>query len=312
MRFIIGRLLSAIPTLLLISATVFLLLRLIPGDPAMIMLGDLADPAQLETMRVSMGLDKPIPVQFGVWLKKVLSGDFGYSISNGEAVGPLILQRFRVSSGIVLLAVILAALIAVPGGVLAAWRQNRLPDLLVVAGATLLLSIPSFWLGLILLLIFGLKLGWFPVIGFVTMGEDPWRALQFMILPVSTLVLVEIGAIIRMTRASALEVLRLDYVTHARAKGLPESTVLWRHVFPNAFAPTLTLLGLILGNLLGGIAVLETVFTIPGLGRLLVDAIYARDYPIIQGCLLFIALIYVVVNMIVDILYPLFDPRVTQ
>lgn len=312
LRFIFGRLVSAVPTLLIIAVTVFLLLRLIPGDPAMLMLGDLADPDRLESMRRSLGLDQPIPIQFTLWFKRVLSGDFGTSISNGEAVLPLILKRFEISAGIVLIAVILAALIAVPGGVLAAWRHNKLPDLLMVAGATLLLSIPSFWLGLILLLIFGLKLGWFPVIGFVSLSEDPSRAIFYLALPVSTLVLVEIGVIIRMIRAIALEVLRLDYVTHARAKGLPERVVLWRHVFPNAFAPTLTLLGLILGNLLGGIAVIETVFTIPGLGRLLVDAIYARDYPVIQGCLLFIAVIYVVVNMIVDILYPIFDPRVTQ
>lgn len=312
LRFILGRLVSAVPTFLIIAVTVFLLLRLIPGDPAMLMLGDLADPDRLESMRRSLGLDQPVPIQFTLWFKKVLSGDFGTSISNGEAVLPLILKRFEISAGIVLIAVTLAALIAVPGGILAAWRHNRLPDLLMVVGATLLLSIPSFWLGLILLLIFGLKLEWFPVIGFVPLSEDPYHAIYYLALPVATLVLVEIGVIIRMIRAIALEVLRLDYVTHARAKGLPERIVLWRHVFPNAFAPTLTLLGLILGNLLGGIAVIETVFTIPGLGRLLVDAIYARDYPVIQGCLLFIAAIYVVVNMLVDILYPIFDPRVTQ
>ena len=312
LRFILGRLVSAVPTFLIIAVTVFLLLRLIPGDPAMLMLGDLADPDRLESMRRTLGLDQPVPIQFTLWFKKVLSGDFGTSISNGEAVLPLILKRFEISAGIVLIAVTLAALIAVPGGILAAWRHNRLPDLLMVIGATLLLSIPSFWLGLILLLIFGLKLEWFPVIGFVPLSEDPYHAIYYLALPVATLVLVEIGVIIRMIRAIALEVLRLDYVTHARAKGLPERIVLWRHVFPNAFAPTLTLLGLILGNLLGGIAVIETVFTIPGLGRLLVDAIYARDYPVIQGCLLFIAAIYVVVNLLVDILYPIFDPRVTQ
>jgi peptide/nickel transport system permease protein len=311
-RFVVGRFLSAVPTLLIVAVTVFLLLRLIPGDPAMLMLGDLSDPEQLEAMRRSMGLDRSIPVQFAIWLERVFSGDLGTSISNGEAVLPLILKRFGVSASIVLTSVALAALIAVPGGIFAAWRHNRLADLLAVTTATLLLSIPSFWLGLILLLIFGLKLGWFPVIGFVSLSEYPLRAIYYMTLPVATLVLVEIGIIIRMTRASALEVLRLDYITHARSKGLPERLVLWRHAFPNAFAPTLTLIGLILGNLLGGIAVIETVFTIPGLGRLLVDGIFARDYPVIQGCLLFIAIIYVVVNMMVDLLYPIFDPRVTQ
>jgi peptide/nickel transport system permease protein len=174
-----------------------------------------------------------------------------------------------------------------------------------------LLSIPTFWLGLLLLLFFGLKLEWLPVVGYVSFSEDPTAALLYIIMPVMTLFLHEMGVLIRMSRASTLEVLRLDYITHARAKGLSEAAVLWRHAFKNAFGPTLTLIGLVLGNLLGGIAVVETVFTIPGLGRLLVDSIFARDYPVIQGCLLFVAFVYVVVNLVVDLLYPVFDPRVT-
>jgi peptide/nickel transport system permease protein len=169
---------------------------------------------------------------------------------------------------------------------------------------------PSFWLGLLLLLLFGLKLGWLPVVGYVPMAEDFMASVAFMVLPIATLALIEAGALTRMMRASSLEVLGLEYVTHARAKGLPEARVLFRHVLPNAFAPTWTLIGLILGHLLGGIAVLETVFTLPGLGRLLVDAIYARDYPVVQGCLLFTASVYVLINLVVDLLYPLFDPRV--
>ncbi|MGH8846645.1 MAG: ABC transporter permease, partial [Polaromonas sp.] len=178
-------------------------------------------------------------------------------------------------------------------------------------GATLLLSIPSFWLGLVLLLLFGLQLGWLPVVGYVSFGESFSQGLLYVILPIVTLVMIETGIFTRMSRASAIEVLRLEYVSHARAKGVPERRVLSRHVLPNAFAPTLTLIGLVLGNLLGGIAVLETVFTLPGLGRLLVDAIFARDYPVVQGCLLFTALLYVVINLIVDLCYPLFDPRVS-
>ena len=184
-------------------------------------------------------------------------------------------------------------------------------DLGFIAVATLLLSIPTFWLGLLLLLLFGLELGWLPVIGYVSLAEDFQAGLLYLTLPVLTLFLHETGVIIRMARASMLEVQRLDYITHARAKGLSEPVVLWRHGFRNAFAPTWTLIGLILGNLLGGIAVVETVFTIPGLGRLLVDGIFARDYPVIQGCLLFIAGAYVLVNLIVDLCYPVFDPRVT-
>ncbi|QYU67644.1 ABC transporter permease [Leptolyngbya sp. 15MV] len=224
---------------------------------------------------------------------------------------PLILDRFQVTAAIVVTAVALAALIAVPLGMLAAWRQNRATDLAVVSFATLMLSIPSFWLGLILLLIFGVWLRWLPVVGFVGFGEDPAAALAYVVLPILTLVLVEIGALTRMARSAAIDVLHLDYISHARAKGLREFAVLRRHVLPNAMAPTLTLIGLVLGNLLGGIAVIETVFTLPGLGRLLVEAIYQRDYPVVQGVMLFVALVYVMVNLAVDLLYPVFDPRVT-
>lgn len=310
-RFILGRAAMAVPTLIIVAVSVFIMIRLIPGDPAQLMLGDQATPETLAEARRTLGLDHSLPVQFGLWISAVLEGDFGTSISTGKAVLPLILDRFIVSSSIVLSAVLIASLIAVPAGMVAAWRQNSLSDLLIVGGATLLLSVPSFWLGLLLMLLFGLKLGWLPVVGYVPVSEDPLAALTFSLLPVATLVLVETGVITRMARASTLEVLRLDYITHARAKGLSERVVLLRHAFRNAFAPTWTLIGLILGNLLGGIAVVETVFTLPGLGRLLVDAIFARDYPVIQGCLLFIAGIYVLVNLIIDLMYPLFDPRVT-
>jgi peptide/nickel transport system permease protein len=311
LRFILQRLAMAIPTLLIVAVTVFVLMRLVPGDPASLMLGDLASAGQVEALRKQMGLDQPVPVQFAMWFGNVLSGDFGRSINTGQDVLPLILDRFSVSATIVLLAVGIAALIGVPIGMIAAWRQKGALDLGIVTGATLLLSIPSFWLGLMLLLFFGLQLGWLPVVGYVSFGQDFGAALLYIAMPVATLVLVETGVITRMARASTIEVMQLEYITHARAKGLSEPAVLWRHAFKNAFAPTWTIIGLILGNLLGSIAVIETVFTIPGLGRLLVDSIYARDYPVVQGCLLFVAGIYIVVNLIVDMLYPLFDPRVT-
>ncbi|TYL94741.1 ABC transporter permease [Bradyrhizobium rifense] len=309
--YLARRLLMTIPTLLLVAIGVFALVRLIPGDPVQVMLGDAADPAQAAQLRAQLGLDQPIPVQFMHWIAKLATGDFGHSITNNLAVLPLILERFQVSAVIVLVAVAAAACIAVPAGLVAAWKQNSLLDLSVVGGATLLLSIPSFWLGLLLLLLFGLKLKWLPVIGYVPFTENFWQAAAFIVLPIATLTMVEIGVLTRMARAASIEVLRLEYVTHARAKGVPEWRVLARHVLPNAFAPTWTLIGLVLGHLLGGIAVIETVFTLPGLGRLLVDSIFARDYPVVQGCLLFTAVIYVVVNLIVDLCYPLFDPRVT-
>ncbi|MDB6142616.1 MAG: peptide transporter [Pseudomonas sp.] len=310
LRLIVQRLAMAVPTLLLISIAVFAMIRLIPGDPALLMLGDMADPASLAKLRQSLGLDQPMVMQYLIWLKAVFSGDLGHSITSQQAVLPLVLDRFSVSLTIVLTAVLLAALIAVPLGMLAAWKQDTFVDLGLVTAATLLLSVPGFWMGLLLLYVFGLELGWLPVVGYVPFGQDFGKALAYVILPVATLVLHESGVIIRMARASTIEVLRLDYIAHARAKGLSERTVLWRHTLRNAFAPTWTLIGLILGNLLGGIAVIETVFTIPGIGRLMVDAIYARDYPVLQGSLLLITFVYVLVNLVVDLMYPLFDPRV--
>ncbi|MGE8098294.1 ABC transporter permease [Pseudomonas fluorescens] len=310
LRFIAQRLALSVPTLLLISVVVFALIRFIPGDPALLMLGDMADPQSLASTRAALGLDHSIGVQFVYWLQSVLSGDLGVSITSKQPVLELILDRFSVSANIVLVAVLLAALIAVPAGLFAAWKQDSALDLGLVTGATLLLSIPSFWLGLLLLYAFGIKLNWLPVFGYVPFAQNPGEAVTYLVLPIVTLTLVELGAITRMARASTIEVLRLEYIAHARAKGLSERAVLWRHALPNAFAPTWTLIGLILGNLLGGIAVLETVFTLPGIGRLMVDAIYARDYPVLQGCLLLITFIYVAVNLLVDLLYPLFDPRV--
>lgn len=309
-RFFLTRLASAVPTLFLVSVMVFALMRLIPGDPAALMLGDLAQPAQVAALRKQMGLDEPLVVQYLIWVGHILRGDFGHSITNGEAVLPLILDRFSVSATIVLLAVLFSSVIAVPAGMFAAWKQDGLRDIGIIAAATVLLSIPSFWMGLMLLLLFGLKLGWLPIVGYVSFSVDFDRAALYVILPVLTIVLVESGSIARMARASTIEVARLEYITHARAKGLSETAVMWRHAFKNAFAPTWTLIGVILGSLLGSIAVVETVFTIPGLGRLLVDGIYARDYPVVQGCMLFVACIYIMVNLVVDLVYPLLDPRV--
>ena len=309
--YVARRVLWAVPTLLLVSIMVFVLMRLVPGDPALLILGDAATPEQLAQLHAQMGLDRPIPVQYLTWLGHVLRGDLGNSITSGQPVLPLLFERFQVSASIVLAAVALAALLAVPAGLVAAWKRGSVFDTMVVTGATFFLSIPSFWLGLLLLLFVGLKLGWVPVVGYVPFHENWREAISFLVLPTITLALIEMGVLTRMARASAADVMQLEYVTHARAKGLSERRVLLRHVLPNAFGPTWTLIGLVLGNLLGGIAVLETVFTLPGLGRLLVDGIFARDYPVVQGCLLFTATIYVVVNLVVDLCYPLFDPRVS-
>lgn len=308
--YAVKRILFALPTLFIVSLVVFVLLRLVPGDPAELLLGDFAEPASVAALRAQLGLDLPWPAQYVAWLGSLLSGDFGVSISTGEPVLAAMLDRLSVTAQVVLVSFTLAMLIAIPVGILAAHRQDSLLDLAVVAGVVLCLSVPSFWVGLLLILLFGVKLGWLPTVGWVSPVEDLAMGLRYIALPALALLLVEIGQVARMTRASTIEVLRLDYILHARAKGLPESRVLWRHAFPNAVAPTVTVAGMLLGSLLGGAAVIETVFTLPGLGRLLVDAIYQRDYPVVQGVLLMVACIQVLMNLLVDLLYPLFDPRV--
>lgn len=309
--YVFKRLLLTLPTLLLVSVGVFLLIRLIPGDPALVLLGQDADAASLASVRAELGLDRSVPVQFVTWLGHAVQGDLGRSIVTGEPVSTLILGHFGLTAAVVLVAVALATLIAITAGLVAAWRQNSAIDLAVVGAATVVLAVPSFWLGLLLLLLFGVKLGWLPFVGYIPFSQSAVQAVLFLVMPVVTLTITESGVLTRMMRASCIDVLQLDYVTHARAKGLSEAAVLIRHVFPNAFAPTLTLVGLTLGHLLGGVAVIETVFTLPGLGRLMVDSVLSRDYPVVQGCLLFTAVVYVVVNLIVDLCYPIFDPRVT-
>lgn len=307
--FIMKRIVIAVPTLFLVALIVFVLMRSIPGDPAALFLGDSATPESIAALRDSLGLDEPLPVQFVSWLSNVFQGDLGASISSRQPVLPLVLNHLKLSATIVLVAVGLAVLIAVPAGMIAAWRQGRMLDNIIVPLAIVGLSIPTFWLGVMILSLFGVRLGWLPVVGYANVAGT-WESWRFMVMPILSLVIVEVGVITRMVRSSTIEVLRLEYVTHARAKGLSEFAVLARHVFPTAFAPTLTLIGMILGTLLGGMAVLETVFTLPGLGRLLVQSVFARDYPVIQACLLIVATGYIIINVIVDIIYPVLDPRI--
>ena len=274
------------------------------------MLNDLDSDAAIAAMRIELGLDRPIPVQYVIWLGNVLTGDLGNSIRTGQPVAEALFDRLGVTATITALAIGLAVLLAIPAGLIAAWKQDTLTDATIIGVSILFLSLPSFWLGLMMIWLFAITLGWLPAIGFVSIADDFVGGLRYLIMPVATLALVEMAVVARMMRAQTLEVLRLDYVTHARAKGLPEAIVLTRHVARNALGPSVTVIGLILGGLLGGASVTETVFSIPGIGRLLVDAIYARDYPVLQGCLLLIAFIYVCVNLLVDIAYAVLDPRV--
>ncbi|MDP3746558.1 MAG: ABC transporter permease [Phenylobacterium sp.] len=307
-RYVITRIMLAIPTLLLALAAIFFLVRLIPGDPAQLMLGDVDDPAALARIRQELALDQPLPVQFGHWLLQLLRGDLGQSITLDSPVSELLLPSFAVTASLVVPAVVVAALIAIPAGVVAGWKQNTRLDVGVMTLATLALSIPSFWLGLMFLLVFGVYLNLLPVVGYVSPLEDFWQGLSYLVLPVMSLALIEAGVLIRLVRASAIEVLGLDYIAHARAKGLTEAAVIVRHVLPNAMAPTWTMIGLTLGGLLGGAVVTETVFSLPGLGRLMVESVFARDYPVIQGCMVIVTVAYVSVNLLTEITYPIFSP----
>lgn len=309
-KYAINRILLSVPTLLMVSLIVFALIRAIPGDPAQLMLGDIENPEALARIRAELGLNQSLPAQFLAWLGKLLSGDLGVSITQQEPVLPMLLAGFGVTASFVIPAVVLASLLAIPAGMLAAWKQNTRTDLAVMSLAIAFLSIPSFWLGLMFLLVFGVWLDLLPVVGYVSIGSDFKEGLSYLVMPVIALAFIETGVIIRMARSSTIEVLRLEYITHARAKGLAESMVARRHALKNAMAPTWTMIGLTLGSLLGGAVVTETVFTLPGIGRLLVDSIFGRDYPVVQGCLLCIGVTYVAVNLLVDLCYPLFDPRV--
>lgn len=310
LAYILRRLLLVVPTLLIVAVVVFSLVHLIPGDPAVLIVGDVQNTALVEETRSRLGLDQPLVVQFGTWISNVIRLDLGTSIISNEPVLGLVVSRFATTAYVVVIATLVSALVAIPGGIFAAWRQDRAADTTIVTLAILALSIPSFWSAILLIMLFGVKLGWLPTVGFVSPREDLIASLTYIILPVIALSLVQVGTVLRMARATAIDVLRLEYVTFARSKGLSDGAVLRRHVFPNAFAPVLTVLGFILGTLLAGAAVIETVFTLPGLGRLLVDAITTRDYPVVQGAVLFIALVYVLVNLAVDLVYPLLDPRV--
>jgi peptide/nickel transport system permease protein len=310
LRYALNRLVMAVPTLLIVAVVVFTLMRMVAGDPAQLMLGDLESPEALARMRKDLGLDKPILAQFLIWLERALVGNFGMSIAQQRPVIEMLWSGFLVTASVVVPAVLIAALLAVPLGMVAAWKQNTRTDAAIVGLSIVFLSLPSFWLGLLFLLFLGVKADLFPIVGYVSPRENFVEGIRYLVMPVMTLALIETGVLIRMARSSTIEVLRLEYITHARAKGLSEPQVAVRHALKNSFAPTWTLIGLVLGGLLGGAVVVETVFSLPGVGRLLVDSIFARDYPVVQGALLLVTVLYVGVNLLVDLFYPVFDPRV--
>ena len=308
--FLARRLLSTIPVLLVVAVLVFMMLRLTPGDPAAILAGDAANTEQIARIRTNLGLDRPIPVQFGIWFGNLLQGDLGESFYYKTNVAALIGQRLEPTLSLATMTIIIAVVVAVPLGVLAAWRFGGWFDRMLMGFSVLGFSIPVFVLAYILIWIVSLKLGWLPVQGYKRIADGVGAWLTHLALPSVTLSIIYIALIARVTRASVLETLGEDYIRTARAKGLPESTVLVRHALTNAAVPIATIIGIGIALLIGGVVVTESVYAIPGLGRLTVDAVLARDFPTIQGVILLFSFTYVAVNLMVDLSYVFFDPRI--
>jgi len=308
--YIIRRLLGVIPVLALVAVAAFLLIHLVPGDPALVMLGNDATPQQILQLRTQLGLDRSLPEQFVLWLREVLQGNLGESFFLGRPVTQALLERLPATMQLAVLSLIFSLLIGIPAGLIAAVWQNTRWDQLVMATAIGGISIPSFWLGLALMLVFSVQLGWLPSGGYMPLWEDAWQGLRTLALPAISLGFMQAALIARMTRSSMLEVLRQDYVRTARSRGVGRWLVILKHAFKNAMIPVITTIGTAFGVLLGGAVVVEIVFTFPGLGRLVVLAVQRRDYPLVQGALLLTSVIYVVVNLAVDLLYGVFDPRI--
>jgi peptide/nickel transport system permease protein len=309
-RYLATRLISLVPILFGTSVVAFLLIRLVPGDPAIALLGMEADPRSLAALRQQLALDQPIVVQYATWLGHILTGDFGRSIQGGRAVFPLLIGALAPTALLSAAALVISLAIAIPAGIVAAVSRNSGADYTASLLALCGLSLPSFWLGILLILAFSIYLPLFPASGYVSPWVDPVAHLRHLVLPALTLGAALAAATMRMTRAAMLEVLRADYVRTARAKGLSRRRVIWVHALRNARIPIVTLLGIQLGQLLGGVVITETVFSWPGIGKLTVDAIFARDYPVVQGAVLLTATLFVLINLLTDLVYTVLDPRV--
>ena len=309
-RFIVRRLLASIPVLFLVSLITFGLLWLVPGDPASVCLDASASAEALNRVRHELGLDRPFLLRMGDWYLRLLQGDLGTSLLLNRSVTSAIFERLPVTLSLTALAFVISVLIGVAAGVLAAVRHGKAADQGMMTLALLGLSIPEFWLGLVLIWLVAVMLPIFPAGDYVPFMQNPWQWARHIALPTFTLACVQMGFVVRMTRSSMLEVLGQDFVRTARAKGLPEHYIIVRHGLVNAMVPIVTVMGIMVGALLGGAVVTEQVFSIPGRGRLIIGAVLSRDFPVIQGGLLFLALIYLVVNIAVDLLYAVVDPRV--
>ena len=309
-RFILGRLLAIVPVLVLVTAGVFFLIHLTPGDPIDAMMAESADPSVKAALSRQLGLDQPIHVQYLRWMGRVLHGDLGRSIRNNQPVIEDVGRRIRPSVELAVLAILIALVVAFPLGILSAARRNTPVDGAGTTFALIGICMPNFLIALLLIFLFGVTLRWLPVSGYTDPLEDPVNGLRSLTLPAITLGLALGAVITRTLRSSLIEALSEDYVRTGRAKGLPEGAILGRHALKNSLIPVVTVLGLQLGGLIGGAVITEYVFALPGVGRLVVDAVFARDYPLVQGVVLLIALAYIATNLLVDLVYGFLDPRI--
>lgn len=310
-RYVTRRLLQLVVQVFLVATVVFLLIRLVPGDPARAILGETAGEEQVARVRSQLGIDRPLPEQYVTWLGRTARGDLGTSISSGRPVMLDITQRIGNTVELIVLSVLVSLMVGMPLGILAALRANRPADYVISSAAVLGLSLPSFVVGTILLLVVGLRLGWLPPSQFVPWQQDLGQHLKVIALPVFALSTSTVAVIIRMTRSSMLEVVRQDYIRTARAKGLGDRTVMARHALRNALNPVVSIVGLEIAALLGGTVIVESIFNWPGLSSLLIAGVRSRDYPVVQGVVLLIAVLTVLINLIVDLVYGWLDPRIS-
>jgi len=312
LTFLGKRILQLIPTLFFVSVLIFSLQQLLPGDPAMIMAGEDRDPAVIEQIRKQYRLDQPIPVQYVFWVKGVLSGDLGESMRNKQKVLDLVLQKLPVTMQLASMAIVIALLIGITAGIISAVKKDTVWDYAANIFSLWGLSTPNFWLGILLILLFSVELGWLPPSGYVSPREDFWQSMATTIMPAFVLGNAIAAGFMRHTRSAMLQVLSAHYVRTARAKGLVEPVVVLQHAFRNAAVPLVTLAALDLGQLFSGAVLTEQVFTIPGFGKLIVDAVFNRDYLVVQGVVLVTATIYVSLNLLADVAYILLNPRLRQ
>lgn len=308
--YILKRLASMVPVLFLVSVVIFMIIHLTPGDPVLVMLGEEASPEARDRLRAELGLDQPLPIQYVIWAGRVMRGDLGNSIRTHQPVSEAILQRLPVTIELSIAAMLVSLAIALPAGIISALRRNSAADITSSVLALLGVSVPNFFLAVLLIWIFALNLRWLPPIGFVPLLQDPVGNLKSLIMPAVTLGTALAAVTTRQMRGSLLEVLGNDYIRTAWAKGLDEALVVQRHALKNALIPVVTVVGLQMGNLLGSAIITETIFALPGVGRMVVDSIFQRDFPMVQGIVLYLALMFLVINLLVDLTYAYLDPRI--